>query len=392
MLNSFFLIEAMSGIHDEQVVLAGKLLGYYGEKAETPIHRKLWSTLLVAAIIVSLLTGVAYAVNRFGLQALLIKDAPPAENQNEGYVSLTQPQDVPEEMSDPIRQKIDNSTEAWAEWDVWRKSNGIFQPTIFQWPEGCVDDAYLDNGDGTWTVIFYAPITTRYDEDGNLLGYYDGFREIERRTATQAEYEQNAAYKEAVLYGVEGLDYDFNYQVFSQEMADKLEIIAASHGLKLRHQRTVIYQNYGDFTQYSTREEITAKVNEICARGKSLFRTEPPGYEKFYYFDEGTFAINFYTSDELAAGTSCYLYNSPYSTLSSGFEIFEQVQDIDSFTERIHTTPDGTELTVLQKGINMYAYVYLENSFVTLNIKQSEELSGTEIDAILDMVDFSAIG
>ena len=393
MLDSFALLNAMRGIRDEYVTDTANALGYSAESPKTHhINRKLWSTLLVAAIIVSLFTGVAYAVNLFGLQALLIKNSPPAENQNEGYVSLTQPQDVPEEMADPIRQKIDNSTEAWAEWDVWRKSNGIFQPTIFQWPEGCVDDAYLDNGDGTWTVIFYAPITTRYDEDGNLLGYYDGFREIERRTATQAEYEQNAAYKEAVLYGVGGLDYDFNYQVFSQEMADKLESIAASHGLKLRHQRTVMYQNYGDFTQYSAREEITAKVNEICARGKSLFRTEPPGYEKFYYFDEGTFAINFYTSDELAAGTSCYLYNSPYSTLSSGFEIFDQVQDIDSFTERIHTTPDGTELTVLQKGINMYAYVYLENSFVTLNIKQSEELSDTEIDAILDMVDFSAIG
>ena len=68
------------------------------------------------------------------------------------------------------------------------------------------------------------------------------------------------------------------------------------------------------------------------------------------------------------------------------------MQDIDSFTERIHTTPDGTELTVLQKGTSMYAFVYLENAFITLNIKQSEELSDAEIDAILDMVDFSAIG
>ena len=151
-----------------------------------------------------------------------------------------------------------------------------------------------------------------------------------------------------------------------------------------------MYQNYGAFTQYASREEITAKINEVCAGGGRLFRTEPAAYEKFYYFDEGTFAINFYTSDELTAGTSCYLYNSPYGTLSSGFEIFDQVQDIDSFTERIHTTPDGTELTVLQKGINMYAYVYLDNAFVTLHIRQPE-LSDDEINVALDMVDFSAI-
>ena len=53
-------------------------------------------------------------------------------------------------------------------------------------------------------------------------------------------------------------------------------------------------------------------------------------------------------------------------------------------------TPDGTELTVLQKGEDLYAYVYLENAFVTLHIRQPE-LSDEEIDAALDMVDFSAI-
>ena len=68
------------------------------------------------------------------------------------------------------------------------------------------------------------------------------------------------------------------------------------------------------------------------------------------------------------------------------------MKDVNAFSSRSHTTPDGTELTVLQNGTDIFAYVYLENSFVTLNIKQPEGVSEAEIDAILDMVDFSVIG
>ena len=322
---------------------------------------------------------------------MLIKDPASSGDPDSGLLSLTQPQEVPEEMDDEVRRKIDNSTEAWAEWDAWRKHNGIFQPDVFVWPEECVCDGCEDNGDGTWTVIFYAPISASYDEDGNLLGYYDGFREIERRTATQAEYDQNETYKQAVLNNPPLYGYDYNYQILSQEMAEKLESIAASHGLKLRKARKVMYQNYGAFTQYASREEITAKINEVCAGGGRLFRTEPAAYEKFYYFNEGTFAVNFFlTGDAENGGTSCYLYCSPYGTLSSGFEIYDEVKDVSEFSSRSHMTPDGTELTVLQKGEDLYAYVYLENAFVTLHIRQPE-LSDEEIDAALDMVDFSAI-
>ncbi len=77
--------------------------------------------------------------------------------------------------------------------------------------------------------------------------------------------------------------------------------------------------------------------------------------------------------------------------MSSGYEIFEEVGDPSAFTVRNHTTPDGTDLTVLQNGTEIYAYVYLDNSFVTLHITQLEGLSEAEIDTILDMVDFSTL-
>ena len=84
MVDSYFLIEAMNGVHDEQVVLAGQMLGYFEEKEGMRPHRRLWSTLLVAAIIISLFTGVAYAANLFGIQALLTKKEPSSENPNGG--------------------------------------------------------------------------------------------------------------------------------------------------------------------------------------------------------------------------------------------------------------------------------------------------------------------
>ena len=64
MLDSFALLSAMRGIRDEYVTDTANALGYSAESPKTHhINRKLWSTLLVAAIIVSLFTGVAYGHN-----------------------------------------------------------------------------------------------------------------------------------------------------------------------------------------------------------------------------------------------------------------------------------------------------------------------------------------
>lgn len=198
------------------------------------------------------------------------------------------------------------------------------------------------------------------------------------------------AYAEAIAQGFTG--YDYNYHVYSQEMANKLESIASSYGLDIRHNKTLMYQNINNQTDGSSYDEITSKINEVCAGGNNFFRTEPTGYDKFYFYDEGTFSISFYTTNELSnVGTSCYLYNSPYATLSSGFEIFTEVQNINAFSTRNHITPDGTEVTILCNGVDMFAYVYLENSFVAMQFNQLDGLSDEEINSIVDMIDFSVI-
>ena len=335
---------------------------------------------LAAALILSL-GVVAYAADLFGLRALLITNGKHSstDNPNRGYLSITQPQDVPEEMDDAIREKIDNSTKAWAEWESWRAENGIHEPESCKAPKHANSSTVEENEDGTYTMIFYSGT----DENGEL-------KEIDRRIVSAEDYEQFETYWEIIAKGFSG--YDFHYHVYTQEMANKLEEIAAHYGLKLRHKQEVMFQNYDEQTDFYSFEEITSKVNEICAGGKSFFRVEPTGYDKFYYFDEGTFAVSFFTTEDTSnTGTSCYLYNSPYGTLSSGDEIFARVEDVSAFAVRSHTTPDGAELTVMQNGTEAFAYVYLENSFVTLHVVQITGMSDIEIDTILDMVDFSTI-
>ena len=387
MLNSEKVLFALNDTDENYLESARIRLGYRTrEDVKRPARKRIVAFALAAALILGLGAAV-YAADLFGVRALLMENAAPTDEPGGGTLSLTQPQDVPEEMDDAIRQKIDNSARAWAEWDAWRRDNGVFEPEIFAPPEGAGTAEFVENDDGTVTGIFYSTVAER-DENGKAVDYKTV--EIERRTATAEEYRQLEAFADVHSKGYG--DYDYNYHVYSKEMGDKLESIAASYGLKLRHKRTAMYQNYDGRTEFSTRGQITAKINEVCAGGGSFFRTEPTGYDKFYYFDEGTFAVDFFTTDNTTnTGTNCYLYNSPYGTLSSGFEIRGQVEDIDAFTVRRHTAPDGTELTVLQKDADMYAYVYLENSFVTLHIMQLEGLSDAEIDAVLDMVDYSAI-
>lgn len=79
MLDSFFLIEAMNDIPDKYVTMAGEMLGYMGNKEPTHFRRKLWSTLLVAAIIISLLTGAAYASGLFRVVLGEMKSVPEKE-------------------------------------------------------------------------------------------------------------------------------------------------------------------------------------------------------------------------------------------------------------------------------------------------------------------------
>ncbi len=371
-------------------------------KKQTP--RRILTLALAAALILSL-AAAAYATGFFGLKAILIEDdsltaykwtdngngtRSPAENPDGGFVSITQPQDAPDDLDPQIREKIQNSEKAWAEWKEWNDANKLIMPAVYQPPEGCMNQDEEENEDGTWTVYFYGSLEPVTDEKGNIIDYTNG-EILEKRSATAEEHAQMEQLQSVAGMGYPG--YDYKYNVTDDKGAAKLEEIASRYGLQLRKKQNALYQNFGEQTGFLSRGELTRKIDEIAGGNHRFFRVEPTGYDKFYYWDEGTFCVSFYTTEDFSnAGTSCYLYNSPYGTLSSGYEIISEVQDVHAFATRTHITPDGTEVTVLQNGSDMFAYSYLENSFVNMQIFQPNGLSEAELDAIIDMVDFSVIG
>ena len=68
MLDAYFLLNAMSGIHDEQVKETGEFLGVLCSSRKSHAYSKLWRTLLIAAAIAALFTVTAYAMGWFGLR------------------------------------------------------------------------------------------------------------------------------------------------------------------------------------------------------------------------------------------------------------------------------------------------------------------------------------
>ena len=106
-MNSYKLLHAMSGIREDYVLEAMDFLGYSAEEARPRrVNRKLWTTLLVAAIIVSLFTVTAYAMGWFGLRQRMIESAP-------------ETQEAVSESASP-----ENSTAPTAEPKRWVSLNG----------------------------------------------------------------------------------------------------------------------------------------------------------------------------------------------------------------------------------------------------------------------------
>ncbi len=99
-MNSYTLLHAMSGIREDYVLAAMDFLGYATEKARPrKMNRKLWTTLLVAAIIVSLFTVTAYAMGWFGLRERMIESAPETSVAEE----TSSPENSPAPTAEPKR-------------------------------------------------------------------------------------------------------------------------------------------------------------------------------------------------------------------------------------------------------------------------------------------------
>ena len=364
---------------------------------------------LLAAVIASFLAVGAYAAGFLGPRAIVIDE--PAVTDGSALVSISQPQAAPEER-DEVAQKIENAKAAWSEWRTWRETSPDLphEPAVFLPPANNVSSAYVDNPDGGCTIYFNDNESFQRMMEATPEGAepdYAAFA-IEARTATAEEVAQENAFHEYVQseYG----DYDFNYDIHTEREAHKLEEIAAKYGLNLRHGSTLLWCResveemdaemnaaYGtdihtdtSDPRFLSKAELMARISGVACHGK-LFSAEPRGFDKVYYFDEGSFCVSFYL-DNGGKRLNCYGYNSVYSTLSSGREVLTRIQDPAKLRTRTHTAPDGTELTVLQGENEAFLYVYLDDSFFEEHITCDGPLTDADVDYAADALVYSNIG
>ena len=364
---------------------------------------------LLAAVIASFLAVGAYAAGFLGSRAILIEE--PAVTDGSALVSISQPQAAPEEL-DEVAQKIENAKAAWAEWRSWRETSPDLphEPAVFLPPANNVSSAYVDNPDGGCTIYYHDNESFQKMMEATPEGTEPDYAAyaIETRIATPEEVAQDNAFHEYVQseYG----DYDFNYDIHTEAEARKLEEIAAKYGLNLRHGSTLLWCKesveemdaemnaaYGTDIHTDTSDprflpkaELIARIESVACHG-DLFREEPRGFDKVYYFDEGSFCVSFYL-DSAGKRLNCYGYNSVYSTLSSGREVLTRIQDPAKLQTRTHTAPDGTELTVLQGENEAFLYVYLNNSFFEEHVTCESPLTDADVDYTADALVYSNIG
>jgi hypothetical protein len=73
MLDSNAIFAAFEGIHEDDVISAGEMMGYLYSKSAKPVKLKRWSTMLIAAILAMLLTACGYVGYRYYIKTQVPK-------------------------------------------------------------------------------------------------------------------------------------------------------------------------------------------------------------------------------------------------------------------------------------------------------------------------------
>ena len=335
--------------------------------------------LVIAAVAVLMLAlaAAAYASDLIGMRALLIPDS--------GYISLTKPQDVPEGLDPSVSERVENSRAAWAEWEEWRDAyvaDNYTPPDIVGEYANAVITA---NGDGTYTAELYDM------RDGE-------WAVVETRTISQHTVDLLDEWGERMANAQPYGDYDWRYGVQDETMAEKLEEIVSKYGLGLLEGMNLAWSS--DTTGitgegFYTNEALAELTGEFAGSG-SIFAETPVGFDKVYWYGDGTFCVSYY-ADLPSSGERvvCYGYNSMYGTFSSGTEVVSREDDLSTFGARLYKAEDGTEVTILSNGESAYIYVYLENSFFVERVHGQDgptELTDADLNAIADGILYSRIG
>lgn len=401
----------------ECAVYAPKKTGNTPATVSGRSSKALRRVLVLAAVIALLLAlgAVAYATDWFGLKPLALPaityTAAAGKTEEVQLISLSQPQAVPEELEE-VNQLAEKNKQAWAEFEQAQQNCPCVQE-YQRLSELLYEDSlskrlrveFEEQGDDIVTVIYYAPPEgydpRTYDWKANPEGpeyVFDHSKEIPK-----ADYDRYFEISGS-FHGYE-CEYDFHYGLHCDREKAMLEEIAAKYGLNLRPKQSRLVSSSETTGRtgpdFYTNEELAEMTAQLCAG--NIFYETPAGFDKLYWYDEGTFGVSFYLDvNDSGRQLSCYGYNSVYTTLSTGREVIsDYIRDNEAFIARNHVCPDGTELEIISNGREAYFYVYLEDSFFAGHIyvnphapgyDGNNTLTDAEVDFAVDALNYSLIG
>lgn len=349
--------------------------------------KNLRRTLLIAAVIASLMTVTALASEFYGFRSLVReeREQPVAREQSDGSLETTTVtvydigQTRPYEGPDWAMEWVDKAQEAFSEWRSYKeeKLDAYYREKLPNLKDiltisdnggpGYDGIDVQDNGDGTYTFTLW-----RYEEDpdnlapdifGNMVPAYKEV--LDPATSVTVDQAEKEAFDEEMLrmatlggYG----DYHHIYGVADAEEAEKLEELAAEYGLSLRSGQVTKYA--GDDSD----EGLNQSLGQAVGSG-DIYR-EAPEFDHYSTFQSGSFqsAANITLSDGRRLST--YLCSTAYGEMVDGWELGGfTVREDEPMSTRSYTAADGTELTISQNSSQAIVYAYLDKSYITMTME-----------------------
>ena len=373
--------------------------------------KNLRRSLLIAAVIASLMTVTALASEFYGFGSLVMneREQPMAREQSDGSLETTTVtvydigQTRPYEGPDWAMEWVDKAQEAFGEWRSYKeeKLDAYYREKLpnlgsFLLEEQDADFSGFDiedNGDGTYT--FTKSYLEKDTEGGTGIDIYGNpvpaYKNVpDPATSVTVDQAEKDAFDAEMMrmaklggYG----DYHHIYGVADAQEAEKLEALAAEYGLILRSGQVTRFA--GDDSD----EGLNRSLGQAVGSG-DIYR-QAPKFDHYSTFQSGSFQSSAYIPLDDGRRLSTYLCSTAYNEMVDGREVGGfTVREDEPMTTRSYTAADGTELTISQNSTQAIIYAYLDKSYITMTVQinnlRSPGVQETDFSLDEDTVNYAA--
>lgn len=220
-----------------------------------------------------------------------------------------------------------------------------------------------------------------------------GYKDSKEHQATKEWYEftQNYDPELEILFSVDednlGIPakYQHIYGCYTQEMADKVDEIAAKYDLKLMGVETVVQR-----WQQPVLFEVLG-IDGVCHVEKAARVTDGAGY----FYPNGDFKLEFeFLLPQENDNWGYEFWASFLYTRQGYFSPKYAMVDIDGYEQWMYTTADGTDVLIAKRDAGALLFAEQKDAYVTVilnNSMRGEEGTPTKADIQLaaDIIDFT---